>query len=136
MAFRIEKDTMGEIKVPKDKYWGAQTQRSIQNFPIGDEKMPSEIIKGFAYLKKACAMVNNELSRLDDTKCDAICKACDDVIAHKLDGNFPLVVWQTGSGTQSNMNLNEVIASRASQILGDDFRVSKSIHPNDDVNKG
>jgi len=136
MHYRIEKDTMGEIKVPNDKYWGAQTQRSIENFPIGDEKMPKEVIMGFAYLKKACAVVNNKLQRLDDTKTNAISKACDEVIDLKLEGNFPLVVWQTGSGTQSNMNINEVVANRASEILGKDFRVSKPIHPNDDVNKG
>jgi fumarate hydratase, class II len=136
MNYRIEKDTMGDIQVPNDKYWGAQTQRSLENFPIGNEKMPKEIIEGFAYLKKACAVVNNKLSRLDDRKCEAISKACDEVIAGKLDGNFPLVVWQTGSGTQSNMNINEVVSNRATEILGDDFRVLKSIHPNDDVNKG
>jgi len=136
MDYRIEKDTMGEIQVPLDKYWAAQTQRSIENFPIGDEKMPKEVVTGFAYLKKACAIVNNKLSRLDDRKCKAISDACDEVIQGKLDGNFPLVVWQTGSGTQSNMNMNEVVSSRASEILGDDFRVKKSIHPNDDVNKG
>ena len=136
MNYRIEKDTMGEIKVSNDKYWGAQTQRSVENFPIGNEKMPQEIIKGFAYLKKACAIVNNKLDRLDDKKCEVISQACDEIVAGKLNDNFPLVVWQTGSGTQSNMNLNEVVANRASEILGDDFRVSKSIHPNDDVNKG
>ena len=136
MDYRIEKDTMGEIQVPINKYWAAQTQRSIENFPIGEEKMPKEVVIGFAYLKKACAIVNNKLERLDDTKCKAISQACDEVIEGKLDGNFPLVVWQTGSGTQSNMNMNEVVSSRASEILGDDFRVKKSIHPNDDVNKG
>ena len=136
MSLRIEKDTMGEIEVPDDKYWGAQTQRSYQNFKIGIEKMPIEVVKGFAYLKKACAIVNNKLSRLDDKKCDAISKAADDVINGKLDDNFPLVVWQTGSGTQSNMNMNEVLANRATEILGGDFRSEKLIHPNDDVNKG
>lgn len=136
MDFRIEKDTMGEIKVPNNQYWGAQTQRSLENFPIGDEKMPKEIIEGFAYLKKACAIVNNKLNRLDNVKTEAICKACDDVIEKKLIKEFPLVVWQTGSGTQSNMNVNEVVASRATEILGKDFRVEKLIHPNDDVNKG
>lgn len=134
MEYRIEKDTMGEIKVPNDKYWGAQTQRSLENFSIGIEKMPKEIIEAFAYLKKACAITNNKLKKLDDIKKDAICKTCDEIIEHKFDDNFPLVVWQTGSGTQSNMNLNEVIASRASEILGKDFRVEKYIHPNDDVN--
>jgi fumarate hydratase class II len=136
MEMRIEKDTMGEIKVPNDKYWGAQTQRSVQNFEIGEDKMPKEIINGFAYLKKACAIVNNKLGRLDDVKCNAISQACDEVLADKLDGNFPLVVWQTGSGTQSNMNMNEVVANRSTEILGKDFRVDKLVHPNDDVNKG
>jgi len=134
--YRIEKDTMGEMKVPNDKYWAAQTQRSVENFPIGNEKMPKEVIEGFAYLKKACSIVNNDLERLDDTKCEAISTACDEVIQGKLEGNFPLVVWQTGSGTQSNMNMNEVVANRASEILGSDFRKEKLVHPNDDVNKG
>lgn len=136
METRIEKDTMGDVKVPINSYWAAQTQRSIENFTIGEEKMPKEVVKGFAYLKKACAIVNNKLNRLDVIKCNAISQACDEVISNKLDGNFPLVVWQTGSGTQSNMNMNEVVSSRASEILGDDFRVKKTIHPNDDVNKG
>ena len=136
MNYRIEKDTMGEIRVPNDKYWAAQTQRSVENFPIGDEKMPKEVVEGFAYLKKACAIVNNKLDRLDDIKTNAISQACEEVISGKLEGNFPLVVWQTGSGTQSNMNMNEVVANRASEILGSDFRVEKPVHPNDDVNKG
>ncbi|MCT7908090.1 class II fumarate hydratase [Arcobacter lacus] len=136
MDYRIEKDTMGEIKVPKDRYWQAQTERSVENFPIGDEKMPKEVIEGFAYLKKACAIVNNKLKRLDDEKTRVISQACDEIIEKKLDGEFPLVVWQTGSGTQSNMNVNEVISSRATEILGEDFRTKKLIHPNDDVNKG
>ncbi|MDC0933083.1 class II fumarate hydratase [Arcobacteraceae bacterium] len=136
MKYRIEKDTMGEMQVPNDKYWAAQTQRSVENFPIGDEKMPKEVVEGFAYLKKACAIVNNKLNRLDDTKTKAISAACEEVITGKLEGNFPLVVWQTGSGTQSNMNMNEVVANRASEILGSDFRVEKPVHPNDDVNKG
>jgi fumarate hydratase, class II len=136
MKFRTEKDTMGEIKVAYDRYWQAQTQRSLENFPIGDEKMPKEVIKGFAYLKKACSIVNNKLNRLDEYKTDSICVACDEIIKGKLDDEFPLVVWQTGSGTQSNMNINEVVASRATEILGKDFRVEKLIHPNDDVNKG
>ncbi|MDN5042723.1 class II fumarate hydratase [Aliarcobacter butzleri] len=136
MDYRIEKDTMGEIKVPKDRYWQAQTERSVENFPIGDEKMPKEVIEGFAYLKKACAIVNNKLKRLDDVKTKVISQVCDEIIERKLDGEFPLVVWQTGSGTQSNMNVNEVISSRATEILGEDFRTKKLIHPNDDVNKG
>lgn len=136
MAFRIEKDTMGEMQVPADKYWAAQTQRSVQNFQIGNEKMPLEVVYGFANLKKACALVNNDLGRLDDAKTDAIVKACDTVLSGELDDNFPLVVWQTGSGTQSNMNMNEVVANKATEILGGDFTKENLIHPNDDVNKG
>lgn len=136
MDYRIEKDTMGEMKVPNDKYWAAQTQRSVENFPIGNEKMPTEVVKAFAYLKKSCALVNNKLNRLEKNKCDAISKACDEVIKGNLDDNFPLVVWQTGSGTQSNMNMNEVVANKASEILGSNFRTQKLVHPNDDVNKG
>ena len=136
MEFRIEKDTMGEVQVPSDKYWGAQTQRSLQNFEIGDEKMPLEIVYGFAHLKKACALVNNELERLDEEKTLAIAKAAESVIHSELDDNFPLVVWQTGSGTQSNMNINEVLANKATELLGADFREEKLVHPNDDVNKG
>lgn len=135
MSTRIEKDTMGEIKVPLDAYWAAQTQRSIENFAIGEETMPYEITRAFSYLKKAVALVNKDLGKLDAKKADAIAQACDDMLAGKLDGNYPLVVWQTGSGTQSNMNNNEVLASRATEILGGDFRVEKLVHPNDDVNK-
>src|SRR3989339_644397 len=126
---------MGEIEVPIDAYWAAQTQRSIENFAIGEETMPYEITRAFSYLKKAVALVNKDLGKLDAKKADAIAQACDDMLAGKLDGNYPLVVWQTGSGTQSNMNNNEVLASRATEILGGDFRVEKLIHPNDDVNK-
>ncbi|OHE04143.1 MAG: fumarate hydratase, class II [Sulfurimonas sp. RIFOXYD12_FULL_33_39] len=126
---------MGEIKVPLDAYWAAQTQRSIENFAIGEETMPYEITRAFSYLKKAVALVNKDLGKLDAKKADAIASACDDMLAGKLDGNYPLVVWQTGSGTQSNMNNNEVLASRATEILGGDFRVEKLVHPNDDVNK-
>ncbi len=136
MQYRIEKDTMGEVKVPVDKYWGAQTQRSIQNFEIGNEKMPLEVIYGFANLKKACALVNQELGRLNDAKTDAISQACESILAGVLDDNFPLVVWQTGSGTQSNMNVNEVVANKATELLGGDFTKEKLVHPNDDVNKG
>lgn len=135
MSTRIEKDTMGEIAVPIDAYWAAQTQRSIENFAIGEEKMPYEITRAFSYLKKAVALVNKDLGKLDARKADAIAQACDDMLAGKLDGEYPLVVWQTGSGTQSNMNNNEVLANRATEILGGDFRVEKLIHPNDDVNK-
>ena len=126
---------MGEMEVPKDAYWAAQTQRSIQNFKIGEEKMPYEITRGFSYLKKAVALVNKDLGKLDPKIADAIAEAADDMLAGKLDGNYPLVVWQTGSGTQSNMNNNEVLANRATEILGGDFRVEKLVHPNDDVNK-
>jgi len=136
MDYRIEKDTMGEVKVPSDKYWAAQTQRSIQNFEIGNEKMPIEVVYGFANLKKACALVNQELDRLDGAKTSAISQACESILSGELDDNFPLVVWQTGSGTQSNMNVNEVVANKATEILGGDFRKDKLVHPNDDVNKG
>jgi fumarate hydratase class II len=137
MNVRIEKDTMGSVEVPADKYWGAQTQRSKLNFPIGDAgSMPVEIIKAFAYLKKAAALTNNELGVLSSEKTKLIAKACDEVLEGKLDGNFPLVIWQTGSGTQSNMNMNEVVANRAHVINGGLLEdTKKSIHPNDDVNK-
>ena len=136
MNFRIEKDTMGEMKVPADKYWAAQTQRSVHNFEIGNEKMPLEVVYGFANLKKACALVNQELGRLDDAKTTAISQACEAILAGELDDNFPLVVWQTGSGTQSNMNVNEVVANKATELLGGDFTKENLVHPNDDVNKG
>ena len=136
MSFRIEKDTMGEMQVPADKYWAAQTQRSVHNFEIGNEKMPIEVVYGFANLKKACALVNQELGRMDDDKTAAIAKACESILAGELDDNFPLVVWQTGSGTQSNMNMNEVVANKATEILGGDFTKENLVHPNDDVNKG
>jgi len=135
MATRIEKDTMGAIEVPIDAYWAAQTQRSVENFKIGEEKMPYEITRAFSFLKKAVALVNKDLGKLDAKKADAIAQAADDMLAGKLDDNYPLVVWQTGSGTQSNMNNNEVLANRATEILGGDFRVEKLVHPNDDVNK-
>ncbi len=135
MKTRIEKDTMGDMEVPIDAYWAAQTQRSIQNFAIGEETMPYEITRGFSYLKKAVALVNADLGNLDQKKADAIASAADDMLSGKLDGHYPLVVWQTGSGTQSNMNNNEVLANRATEILGGDFRVEKLVHPNDDVNK-
>ncbi|MGX3010050.1 class II fumarate hydratase [Helicobacter sp. 23-1044] len=137
MAFRIEKDTMGEVKVPDDKYWGAQTERSFENFKIGVEKMPRELIYAFANLKKACAIVNHRLNNgLDEVRRDGIIKACDEILSGKFDDNFPLAIWQTGSGTQSNMNVNEVVANRATEILGKDFRVEKFVHPNDHVNRG
>ncbi len=136
MDYRMEKDTMGEMQVPAEKYWGAQTQRSLHNFEIGNEKMPLEVVYGFANLKKACALVNHSLDRLNDAKTTAISQACDMVLSGELDDNFPLVVWQTGSGTQSNMNMNEVIANKATEILGGDFTQENLVHPNDDVNKG
>ncbi len=135
MDYRIEKDTMGEIKVPNNTYWGAQTQRSLENFEIGEEKMPYEITRAFSYLKKAVALVNCDLGLLSKEKADAIAAAADEMLAGKLDAHYPLVVWQTGSGTQSNMNNNEVLASRATEILGGDYRTQKLVHPNDDVNK-
>jgi fumarate hydratase class II len=136
MNYRIEKDTMGEMQVPADKYWAAQTQRSVHNFEIGNEKMPLEVVYGFANLKKACALVNNDLERLDNDKSAAIAKACETILEGSLDDNFPLVVWQTGSGTQSNMNVNEVVANKATELMGGDFTKDKLVHPNDDVNKG
>lgn len=130
MDYRIEHDTMGEVKVPSDKYWGAQTQRSFQNFRISTEKIPCEIIRAFAILKKAAALANAELGVLDAERAGLICQVCDEILDGKLEGNFPLAVWQTGSGTQSNMNVNEVIANRANEIAG-----RRLIHPNDHVNR-
>ena len=137
MNYRLEKDTMGEVKVPAEKYWGAQTERSRNNFKIGEEaSMPNEIIYGFAYLKKAAAHTNCELGVLSSEKRDLITKVCDEILEGKHDDQFPLVIWQTGSGTQSNMNTNEVIANRAHVINGGSLEDSeKAIHPNDDVNK-
>lgn len=137
MEFRIERDTMGEVKVPADKYWGAQTERSRNNFKIGPEaSMPKEIIYAFAYLKKAAAHANTELGVLSAEKRDLISKACDEILEGKLDDQFPLVIWQTGSGTQSNMNANEVIAYRAHVLSGGNLTDEKKVlHPNDDVNK-
>ncbi|MBG0781548.1 MAG: class II fumarate hydratase [Bacteroidales bacterium] len=137
MNYRIEKDTMGNVEVPAEKYWGAQTERSRNNFKIGPEgSMPKEIIYAFATLKKAAAIANMELGVLPKEKCDLITKAADEVLAGKLDDNFPLVIWQTGSGTQSNMNMNEVLANRAHVLAGGKLHdAKKTIHPNDDVNK-
>jgi fumarate hydratase class II len=129
MEYRIERDSMGEMQVPADRYWAAQTQRSVQNFPIGGEVMPREITEAFGILKKAAAITNNRLGKLSNEKLDAIKQACDEVISGNLNDHFPLVVWQTGSGTQSNMNANEVIANRGNEIAG-----SKLLHPNDDIN--
>ncbi|TCO97199.1 fumarase class II, partial [Flavonifractor plautii DSM 6740] len=129
MDYRIERDSMGEMEVPADRYWGAQTQRSYQNFQIGTEKMPEEIVRAFGILKKAAALANHRLGKLDDERLGLISRACDEVVAGKLDGHFPLVVWQTGSGTQSNMNVNEVVANRGNELAG-----KKLLHPNDHVN--
>ncbi len=134
MDYRIEKDTIGEINVPAEKFWGAQTQRSKENFPIGQEKMPKEIIDGFAILKRSAAIVNSQLGLLEEEKAKAICYAADQILSGELEEHFPLVVWQTGSGTQSNMNVNEVIA-----YVGTDWLKAQGsdvvLHPNDDVNK-
>ena len=130
MEYRIEHDTMGEVKVPADRYWGAQTQRSYENFKIGTQRIPEEVITAFGVLKKAAAEANLELGVLDEERAGAICQAADEVICGKLWDHFPLVIYQTGSGTQSNMNVNEVIANRANEILGKNI-----VHPNDHVNK-
>ena len=128
-SYRIEHDTMGEVRVPADRYWGAQTQRSLENFPIGGERMPTEVIRAFAVLKKAAARVNVSMGRLDQRRGELIAAVCDEISAGELDRHFPLVVWQTGSGTQSNMNVNEVIAGRGNQLAGE-----RLLHPNDHVN--
>ncbi len=135
MNVRIETDALGEIEVPSEVYYGAQTARSLENFPIGDQKMPKDVIYAFAYIKKACARVNAKLGLLDEDKKEAISTACDEIIAGKFEDNFPLVVWQTGSGTQSNMNLNEVISNRSIEIMGGVIGSKTPVHPNDDVNK-
>ncbi|MBX3101099.1 MAG: class II fumarate hydratase [Bacteroidetes bacterium] len=139
MSYRIEKDTMGEVKVPADRYWGAQTQRSIENFPIGHlngkNRMPLEVIRAFAILKQAAAQANHQLGVLPKEKSDVIGQVCQEILAGKLDDHFPLVIWQTGSGTQSNMNVNEVVSNRAIEILGGQMGSKTPIHPNDDVNK-
>jgi fumarate hydratase class II len=136
MKTRIEKDTMGTIEVPADKYWGAQTQRSFNNFKIGGDIMPKEVIYAMAIVKKAAAITNKQLGKLPEDKAALIVSVCDEITAGKLDEHFPLVVWQTGSGTQTNMNLNEVIANRAHVLLGNNLGDGKTyLHPNDDVNK-
>ncbi|KUG26069.1 fumarate hydratase class ii [hydrocarbon metagenome] len=135
MEYRIETDTMGEVKVPSDKYYGAQTARSLMNFKIGGETFPREIIRALGVLKKAAALTNTELGMLTKEKADLIVRAADEVIEGKLDEHFPLVVWQTGSGTQTNMNSNEVIANRAIELSGGKLGSKAPIHPNDDVNK-
>src|SRR5579875_3577275 len=136
MEYRIEKDTLGEVKVPADVYWGAQTERSLENFPIARDinRMPVEIIRAFAYLKKAAALTNADLGVLSREKAELIARVCDEILDGKLDDQFPLVVWQTGSGTQTNMNVNEVIAYRAHVLQGGQLTdKTKAIHPNDDV---
>ncbi len=135
MEYRIEKDTMGELQVPADKYWGCQTQRSLMNFKIGGDKFPREFIRALGVLKKAAAMANKELGVIAPEKADLIMRAADEVIEGKLDTHFPLVVWQTGSGTQTNMNANEVIANRAIEMAGGVLGSQNPINPNDDVNK-
>jgi len=135
MATRTESDSMGTLEVPAEMYWGCQTQRSKQNFRIGEERMPREVVRAFGILKKAAALANHELGVLPADKRDLIATAADEVIAGKLDAHFPLVVWQTGSGTQSNMNVNEVISNRAIELAGGVMGSKKPIHPNDDVNK-
>jgi len=134
-SVRIESDSMGQIEVPADKYWGAQTQRSLQNFKIGGQRFGRPVIRAFGMVKKAAALANKDLGKLDGPKCDLIVRAADEVISGALDAHFPLVVWQTGSGTQSNMNANEVIANRAIELAGGTLGSKKPIHPNDDVNR-
>jgi len=135
MTYRIERDTMGEMQVPSDRYYGAQTARSLQNFKIGGDRFPREMIRALGILKKAAALANRELGLLPEDKADLIARAADEVIDGRLDDHFPLVVWQTGSGTQTNMNANEVIANRAIEMAGGELGSKKPIHPNDDVNK-
>ena len=135
MQYREEKDTMGPVQVPADRYWGAQTQRSLQNFKIGGQKMPIEVIRAFAVLKKAAALTNAELGQITDEIATVIGQVCDEIIAGKLDDHFPLVVWQTGSGTQSNMNVNEVVSNRAIEIMGGEIGSKTPVHPNDHVNR-
>ena len=135
-GIRIESDSMGDIEVPADRYWGAQTQRSLIHFSIGNDRMPKRIYHAYGFVKKAAAQINSAAGRLPQWKADAIAQAADEAIAGKLDDHFPLYVWQTGSGTQSNMNVNEVLANRASQLLGGAIGSKKPVHPNDDVNMG
>ena len=136
MSYRIESDSIGEVQVPADKYWGAQTQRSLENFKIGGQKMPIEVIRGYGILKKAAALTNSELGVLDEEKAKLIAEVCDEIIDGEFDDQFPLVVWQTGSGTQSNMNVNEVVANRGHVKRGGQLTDDKkALHPNDDVNK-
>src|SRR5215472_19380015 len=134
LKMRIESDSMGQIEVPSNVYWGAQTQRSLQHFNIGRDTMPPELIKAFGVLKKACAQVNQDLGKLPADKAQLIIQAADEVIAGKLNDQFPLRIWQTGSGTQTNMNVNEVISNRAIEIAGGKMGSKTPIHPNDHVN--
>src|SRR5262249_53862901 len=138
MAHRIEKDTFGPIEVPADRLWGAQTQRSLENFKIAadTDRMPLGVVRALALVKRACAQVNLELGVLDEVKARGIIGAADAVIAGKHDAEFPHCVWQTGSGTQSNMNMNEILANRASELLGGERGEGRKVHPNDDVNRG
>src|SRR5579859_6254138 len=131
---RTESDSMGQIEVPASHYWGAQTERSLHHFAIGEDRMPTELIRAFAILKKAAAMVNHDLGKLPRDKMELIVRAAEEVIAGKLDSEFPLRVWQTGSGTQTNMNVNEVISNRAIELAGGEMGSKKPIHPNDHVN--
>ena len=135
MAFRLESDSMGSIEVPAERYWGAQTQRSLENFKIGGQRFPTAVIRAFGLVKKAAALTNQALGELDADKTALIVQAADEVIAGRFDDEFPLVVWQTGSGTQSNMNANEVIANRANELAGQPLGSKQPIHPNDDVNR-
>ena len=132
-GIRRETDSMGEIEVPADRYWGAQTQRSLVHFSIGDDRMPKRVYHAYGFVKKAAALVNAAAGRLPQWKADAIVRAADEAIAGKLDEHFPLYVWQTGSGTQSNMNVNEVLSNRAIQLLGGKIGSKEPVHPNDDV---
>src|SRR3989338_1538035 len=136
MNYRLENDSMGSVKVPSDKYYGAQTARSLQNFRIGQERFPRAFIRALGIVKKAAALANHELKTLDSRKAEVIARAATEIIEGKLDDHFPLVIWQTGSGTQTNMNVNEVIANRAIRIAGGKLGSKSPVHPNDDVNKG
>src|SRR5258708_13134886 len=136
MDMRTEKDTFGPIEVPRERLWGAQTQRSLEHFRISGERMPAEMMQGLGWIKHACATVNLALGEITAQKAQAISQAADEVLAGRWPDEFPLVVWQTGSGTQSNMNMNEVLANRASEILGGPRGEGRKVHPNDDVNRG
>src|SRR5437899_1378870 len=131
---RRETDSLGEVEVPADRYWGAQTQRSLHHFSIGGDRMPRAVIRGMAVLKKAAALTNRDLGKLPDDLTDLIVAACDEILAGRLDDEFPLFVWQTGSGTQTNMNVNEVISNRAIELAGGTMGSKKPVHPNDHVN--